>query len=125
MVDASRDAAELSTDELTLIEARLANERKSVVVAYLLFLFLGGFGFHNFYLGRILLGVIELALAILGWILIFAAGLGIVFLIPLGILLLIDLFIIPGGIKKNLDKRRHELTQSMKQNKRAAGANAE
>ena len=120
MVDTSRDAAELSTDELTLIETRLANERKSVVAAYLLFLFLGGLGIHNFYLGRILLGVIELLLSLLGTILIFAAGLGIVFLIPLGILLFIDLFIIPGGIRKNLEKRRRELTESMKQNKRQA-----
>ncbi len=119
MIDTGRDAAELSTDELTLIETRLNNERKSVVAAYLLFLFLGGFGIHNFYLGRILLGVIELVLGILGWTLIFAAGLGIVFLVPLGILLLIDLFIIPGGIQKNLDKRRRELMQSMKRNKRA------
>ena len=120
MVDTSRDAAELSTNELTLIETRLANERKSVVAAYLLFLFLGGLGIHNFYLGRILLGVIELLLSLLGTILIFAAGLGIVFLIPLVILLFIDLFIIPGGIRKNLGMRRRELTESMKQNKRGA-----
>ena len=47
MIDTGRDAAELSTDELTLIETRLNNERKSVVAAYLLFLFLGGFGIHT------------------------------------------------------------------------------
>lgn len=34
----------LSMEQLTYIEARLANERKSVGVAYLLWFFLGGFG---------------------------------------------------------------------------------
>jgi len=122
MVDSSRDAVKLTTGELTLIETRLNNERKSVVAAYLLLLFLGGFGIHNFYLGRIVLGIIELILGVLGWTLIFAAGLGFLFLVPLGILLLIDLFIIPGGIKKNLENRRSELMQNMKRDKRAAVA---
>jgi TM2 domain-containing membrane protein YozV len=96
-----------------------------VAAAYLLFVFLGWFGFHNFYLGRIFLGIIELILGILGWVLILAWGLGIVFLIPLAILLLIDLFIIPSGIKKNMESTRRELTLSMMRNKRATVAASE
>ena len=110
---------ELSTGELTLIETRLINEGKSVLVAYLLFVFLGGLGAHNFYIGRTLLGIIELLLFLVGVVLISAAGLGLLLFIPLVVLLLIDLFIIPGGIRKRLDQRRNELIAAARKSKLA------
>ncbi len=68
---------------------------RSAVVAYVLWFFLGHFGVHRFYLGRIGSGVCQLALFLIGgatvWFLI---G-----LIPLGILwlwLFLDIFLIPG-----------------------------
>lgn len=110
---AKEETQGLTVAELTLIETRLSNEGKSVVVAYLLFLFLGGLGAHNLYIGRIVYGIIQATLTIIGVLTIFASGVGIIFLVPVGITLLLDLFIIPGGIRKSLDKRRRKLINVM------------
>lgn len=56
--------------------------QKNRIVAALLAFFLGGFGFHKFYLGYNGAGLVMLACALLGWIL---------FLIPTGIVWLIAL----------------------------------
>ena len=40
--------AQLDTQQLQLIEAKIANERKSVGLAYLFWFFLGGLAIHNF-----------------------------------------------------------------------------
>lgn len=64
--------------------------RKSTGVAYLLCIFLGGFGAHRFYLGRTGSTVAQLALGLVGWVTAFLTW------IPLGIWLLVDLFLIPG-----------------------------
>ncbi|NGM46833.1 TM2 domain-containing protein [Rhodobacter sp. SGA-6-6] len=85
-----------------LIEARLANERKSTGVAYLLWFFLGGLGAHRFYLGRPGTAVIQILLLLTG----------IFLLVPLvfwGIWLLVDLFLIPGMISGDLAARRAQL----------------
>nr|WP_247714360.1 TM2 domain-containing protein [Qipengyuania aerophila] len=64
--------------------------RKSTGVAYLLCIFLGGFGAHRFYLGRTGTGAVQLVLWLLGWATLFIAW------IPLGIWIIVDLFLIPG-----------------------------
>jgi TM2 domain-containing membrane protein YozV len=64
--------------------------KKSQGVAYLLCIFLGGFGAHRFYLGSTGPAVIQLTLWLLGWITFFVPW------IPLVIWILIDLFLIPG-----------------------------
>ncbi|MCA0977357.1 TM2 domain-containing protein [Qipengyuania flava] len=84
----------MSTDSNNLATARAqmmydAN-RKSTGVAYLLAIFLGGLGAHRFYLGYPGTAAVQLVLWVLGWP---TAGL---FWIPLGIWILIDLFLIPG-----------------------------
>jgi TM2 domain-containing membrane protein YozV len=89
MTDFNPGAEGLTTEELTLVETRLTNEAKSVLVAYILWIFLGGIGMHNFYIGRIMLGICEAILCLLGFIFIFAAGLGVIFLVPLAVLLFI------------------------------------
>ncbi|WP_293405341.1 TM2 domain-containing protein [Phenylobacterium sp.] len=75
--------------------------KKSTGVAYLLWIFLGGVGAHRFYLGRTGSGIAMLALTILGWALLLAAGFGLLFLVPLGIWLLVDLFTIPGMVRSH------------------------
>lgn len=93
---------------LTLIEARIANEKKSTMLAYFLWFFLGWFGVHHFYLGKPIVGVIYLLLSIIGgatW----ALGVGVFCLAIVGIGLFIDLFRIPGFIQKNIAKKRMEL----------------
>lgn len=69
--------------------------KKSMGVAYLLWIFLGSFGAHRFYLGRTGSGAFQLVLGVLGWFTIWFA-VGLIFWIPLGIWLLVDLFLIPG-----------------------------
>ncbi|MBX7534458.1 TM2 domain-containing protein [Qipengyuania sp. GH1] len=92
----------MSTDSNNLANARAqmmydAN-RRSTGVAYLLAIFLGGLGAHRFYLGYPGTGAVQLVLWVLGWP---TAGL---FWIPLGIWILIDLFLIPGmARKKNME----------------------
>ncbi|MEY4951848.1 MAG: hypothetical protein RL299_272 [Pseudomonadota bacterium] len=64
--------------------------KKSQGVAYLLCIFFGGLGAHRFYLGSTGAGAGQLILWFLGWVTFFIAW------IPLGIWVLIDLFLIPG-----------------------------
>lgn len=59
--------------------------RKSTGVSYLLWLFLGFFGAHRFYLGRTGTGIVQLLMC-----------LSVIGLIPLAFWWLIDAFLIPG-----------------------------
>lgn len=72
--------------------------RKSTGAAYLLWFFLGGFGAHRFYLGQTGTAITQLILFILGWLTVIV-GVGLLLLIPLGIWLFVDLFLIPGIIQ--------------------------
>ena len=71
---------------------------KSSGIAYLLWFFLGFVGAHHFYADRPGSGVTMLVLWLLGmatvWFFV-----GLIFLIPVGIWLFIDLFLIPGYIR--------------------------
>ncbi len=69
---------------------------RNILVAYLLWFFLGQLGVHRFYLGRIGSGIAQLLLGVVGYVLLAVLGLGLIFLIPLWIWLLVDLFLIPG-----------------------------
>ena len=87
----------ISADAQTMMT--FESSKKSAGVAYLLWFFLGYLGIHRFYLKRTLTGVIQLALNILGWCTIFFV-IGLIFLIPLGIWLLVDLFLISGMVRE-------------------------
>lgn len=72
----------------------VATER-SVLLAYILWFFLGQLGIHRFYTGRIGSGIAQLVLSVVGWAttwLLFGWGL----LIILWIWLFIDIFLIPS-----------------------------
>ena len=64
--------------------------KKSTGVAYLLWLFLGGFGAHRFYLSYTGTAAAQLLLLIFGWLPFFIGWM------VLGVWLLVDLFLIPG-----------------------------
>lgn len=70
-------------------------QSRSLVIAYLLWFFLGGFGVHRFYLGHTRSGLYMLGLCIVSAILsiIVIGALG---YIALGIWWLVDAFLIPG-----------------------------
>lgn len=71
--------------------------KKSTVLAYLAWLFLGGLGVHRFYLGRARSGGIQLALTVIG-LLLTVVGIGPLLWIVVGVWLLIDMFLIPGMV---------------------------
>jgi TM2 domain-containing membrane protein YozV len=73
--------------------------KKSLAVAYLLWFFVGGFGAHRFYLGRIKSGIALPALFILPCILAFFVPLAIFLIAVAGIWLFADIFLIPGMVR--------------------------
>jgi len=74
--------------------------KKSVVLAYFLWFFLGSFGVHRFYLKSTLGGLAQLLLLVVGAITA-PIGIGHLFLGILGLWWLLDAFLIPGINRKN------------------------
>lgn len=81
------------TDSMAMMRYDAA--KRSVLVAYLLWFFLGYFGVHRFYLGRVGSGLAMLALFGLSWALTFLL-VGYAGLLLIGLWWLIDLLLIPG-----------------------------
>ncbi|GHE91983.1 hypothetical protein GCM10016455_09980 [Aliiroseovarius zhejiangensis] len=102
----------LTTEQQMLVEQRLANDKKSIVVAYLLWGFLGGFGAHRFYLGKTGSAVGQIILFVLGWLTV-AFVVGFAFLIALGIWLLVDAFLIPGMIETDAKQKRVQISNEL------------
>lgn len=102
----------LDTQQQMLIEQRVANDAKSPLVAYLLLIFVGGFGAHRFYLGRTMSAVVMLVLWLVGWLTL-AIMVGIVPLVIVGIWVLVDLFLIPGMIAEDKARLRGNLRTEM------------
>ncbi len=112
----------LTEKQLSILESEMQKRRKSVALAYVLLILLGGLGVHKFYLGKTSQGVKYLVLAVASWLLGvgsvfmgFIAGafggesagvagfglsilVGIVFSIILGCFLLYDLFTLPSQV---------------------------
>lgn len=86
-----------------LSDARLAMmydaNKKSALIAYLLWFFLGGFGAHRFYLGSIGSAVAILLLWLLGWATVWFV-VGWFVLVAVAIWLIVDAFLIPGMIAR-------------------------
>lgn len=101
----------LTTEQQILIEQRVTNESKSVAAAYLIWLFLGCFGGHRFYVGKKGSGVAILLLTVVG-ILTAAIAVGIIFLVVVGIWVFVDLFLIPGMVDDHRRKMRDEMTMN-------------
>jgi TM2 domain-containing membrane protein YozV len=76
-----------------------AVQAKDTTIAYVLWFFLGSLGVHKFYLRKPAQGAIYLALGLVGWFTVWVL-VGFVFLIPLWILLLVDLFTIPAQVRE-------------------------
>lgn len=76
-----------------VIEQRVSQERKSKTVAYVLWLLLGFFGAHSFYMGRSGMGVLYIVLWLLSICLLFP------FLI-LGPLWLVDGILLSGAVDR-------------------------
>ena len=92
---------QLTTEEKTLVDMDISNHKKSLIVAYILWLFLGGFGAHRFYFKKNGSAITMLVLWLLGsCTLLFYVG--DVLLFALGIWWIIDAFLIPGWGKESI-----------------------
>lgn len=82
-------------------QARLAYDagRRSVLVSYLLWFFLGWLGAHRFYNRRALSGFVQLALNGLAALLSFVF-IGFIVAIPLALWWLVDALLIPGWVER-------------------------
>lgn len=85
----------LSADTQALMT--FESNKKSTGVAFLFWFFLGGLGAHRFYLGRTGSAVAQLLMSVIGWVTVIV-GFGLLLLIPLGIWLLVDAFLISGMV---------------------------
>jgi TM2 domain-containing membrane protein YozV len=74
--------------------------KKSIVVAYLLWFFLGWLGGHRFYCGKIGTAVAQLLLMLLGLFLTLIV-IGWLIVLPVAIWVLVDAFLIPGWIRNH------------------------
>ena len=87
-----------STNEQLLIETRVSNDGKNVLVAYLLWFFLGVFSAHRFYLGRPGTAILQ--------ILSYFILIGFVWWV-------IDFFLIPGMVREENDELRRRLADEL------------
>lgn len=72
--------------------------KKSTLVAYLLWFFLGGFGAHRFYLGSTGPAIAQLIITLVSIITAFFV-IGLFGLLAVGIWVLVDAFLIPGMVQ--------------------------
>ncbi len=72
--------------------------KKSLLLSYLFWFFLGGFGAHRFYLGRTKSAVIMLVIGLISGVTLFI-GIGVIGFSVIGIWALIDAFLMPGMVR--------------------------
>ncbi|CAD2072002.1 TM2 domain-containing protein [Phocicoccus pinnipedialis] len=100
----------LSLNEKIYVESYVENNKKSMLLAYLLWFFLGMLGIHRFYLGRWISGLILLLLtALTSW---WTAG------IPTIIWLFIDMFLIIPMVNSTKRKAYREAIREINRSKR-------
>ena len=79
----------------TELMMRYDANKKSVLLAYLIWFFLGMFGLHRLYLGKITSGLVMLVFSLLSWALTLVL-IGYLGLVVVGLWWLIDALLIPG-----------------------------
>lgn len=88
---------------------------KNTLLAYVLWFFVGYLGIHKFYLRAPISGVCYLGLFVVGDLL-WLVGLGWLLHIPLSILLIIDIFIIPGRVNRVNNGDAREIFANLNKN---------
>jgi TM2 domain-containing membrane protein YozV len=88
-----------TTEDMILIESRVANEKKSAGAAYLLWFFLGWISAHRFYLGKPVTAILQ----ILSY-----------FILVGFVWWLLDLFLIPSIINDKMDEARHRASMDVR-----------
>jgi len=104
--------SQLNPQELALFESEMNKRRKSVGLAYVLLLFLGGLGVHRFYLGFPKLAVAQLVCFIVG-IFTVLIGVGVVFLAFTSVVAIVDLFLTPGLTDRANERTEREILSQL------------
>src|SRR5690625_3292477 len=89
----------LDEKQLSIVQSEMENQKKSMVVAYLLWFFLGGAGAHRFYIGKTGSAITMLILFLVGWGTTWLI-IGFFLIIPLYIWVLIDAFILHNEVNR-------------------------
>jgi len=117
---------ELTMEQLAVLENEMQKQRKSLGLAYVLCIFLGGLGIHKFYLQETTQGILYLLLGIFSFringrwgvfhrlsplvpLVIDFSQLGSFCSIALGLLILIDLFTLPGQVRKTTESMENKI----------------
>jgi TM2 domain-containing membrane protein YozV len=108
MSDINRPPAIAGGDAARMMQYDAA--KKSPVVAYLLWFFLGGLGVHRFYLGRITSGIIMAIVFGLSWVTTII-GIGFLGLGIIGIWWVIDAVLIPAMVTSSNQALATRLSQ--------------
>ena len=74
--------------------------KKSALIAYVLWFFLGWLGAHRFYLGRVASGVAMLLISLFSWLLTLIL-IGYLGLLLVGIWVIVDAFLIPAMVARH------------------------
>ena len=119
--------SQLTEKQLTILDSEMQKRRKNPVVAYLLCIFLGSLGVHQFYLGNVKRGLLYLIMGILGWMSMFAGGtsfllgggggfgviLGGLIITVLGFFLLYDLFTMSRQIRDAEEREEAKIIEQL------------
>lgn len=99
----------LSVEEKMLIEQRVTNDAKSAPVAYLLWLFASWVSAHRFYCGKTKSAVVQLVLFWFG-LLTSPFIIGLPILLGVAIWVVVDVFLISGWVRGEMEALRARLT---------------
>ena len=123
MADLPDRSEQLSAAQSQLIENKIANKRKSVALAYVLWFLFGPWGIYNFYLGKPRIATLQFTGGLLGGALFMIGGqwidpslLSAIGLVVLGVWILsflADLLLIPGRAKAYSERLRHRYEQEL------------
>jgi len=105
----------LTNEERMLLNSEMQRKGKSMVLAYILLIFLGSLGIHRFYLNQKGTAITMLVLFLVGWATSWIFFIGYLFLIPLWIWVFVDLFLVPGIVNKENEYIEGKIIYSIKQ----------
>ncbi len=101
---------ELDARQLAIVQSEFENQKKSMVVAYLLWFFLGGLGGHRFYVGKPVSALMMTGLWVLGFITVWIF-IGYFFFFIVYVWVFIDAFLLHGIINKINQKTERKILE--------------
>lgn len=91
---------ELDSRELLLLESEVKNKGKNMVIAYLLWWFVGIFGGHRFYLGKTGSAIAQLIISIFSFLTMIII-IGFITIIGVAIWVIVDAFLVHQWVKEH------------------------